>query len=430
MAFFSITHTLQQRKKFIASEFEREINLTLHVDDETSNANRKLENDEEDHEKTNTKDGDDASGEEKLSSNCKDSTMSTHPEKSEALHDVTNMDIDKELEFDRNELRLELNDDILPPCFNTLLTQQSEVSQQPRSPLLVSPEIDLLKLGSPEFETFIALQDQKDKNKISSKTKNGNMKEHSRSKRLSTESPVMARDPLFVSVSNKQYLHPLLGNERRSPTIVFESDVDFKSSFIEPLQQVPTLDNTQLNNNNIKAAVERYFPIDKNLKYDNLDTSDSRNVKSETSDARLLNEAEDSLKQKDTEIKYNLSKEMLKEYSHYEQELIKAYLTIDPNTDPHNLPPINLELQEVVKRERKKLKNRVAASKCRRKKLEREAQLEVKVSHLKDRSVELNTILNALRREALDLKQRLIQHIDAGCSLELSSGNIHVPSYM
>ena len=356
--------------------------------------------------------------------------MPTQPEESESPEDVSNMDIDKELEFDRNELRLELNDDILPPCFNTLLNQQPELSQQPRSPLLTSPETDLLKLGSPEFETFIALQDQRDKNIINSKTKNGNMKEYCRSKRFSTESPVSARDPLFVSGGKKQYLPPLLGNERRSPTIVFESDVDFKSSFIEPLQQVPTLDNTQLNSNNIKAAVERYFPNDKSLKYGNVITSDSRNVKSETADVRFLNEADHSLKQKDTEVKYNLSKEMLKEYSDYEQELIKAYLTIDPNTDPQNLPPINLELQEVVKRERKKLKNRVAASKCRRKKLEREAQLEVKVSHLKDRSVELNTILNALRREALDLKQRLIQHIDAGCSLELSSGNIRVPSYM
>ena len=430
MAFFSITHTLQQRKKFIASEFEREINLTPHFDDEISNVNRKLENGEENHEKTNTKDGDDAFGEEKSSSKSKDSSMPTQPEKTESLHDVSNMDIDKELEFDRNELRLELNDDILPPCFNTLLNQQPEISEQSRSPLLTSPEIDLLKLGSPEFETFIALQDQKDKNIITSKTKNGNMKEHCMSKRFSTESPVTARDPLFVSVSNKHYLPPLLGNERRSPTIVFESDVHFRSSFIEPLQQVPTLDNTQLNNNNIKATVERYFPNDKNLKYDNVVTSDSRNVKSETADVTFLNEAEDSLKQKDTEVKYNLSKEMLKEYSDYEQAIIKAYLTIDPNTDPQNLPPINLELQEVVKRERKKLKNRVAASKCRRKKLEREAQLEVKVSHLKDRSVELNTILNALRREALDLKQRLIQHIDAGCSLELSSGNIRVPSYM
>ena len=50
MAFFSITHTLQQRKRFIASEFEREINLTLHFDDDINNENKKLENGEENNE--------------------------------------------------------------------------------------------------------------------------------------------------------------------------------------------------------------------------------------------------------------------------------------------------------------------------------------------------------------------------------------------
>ena len=153
MAFFSITHTLQQRKRFIASEFEREINLTLHFDDNINNENKKLENGEENNENTHTKDGDDASEEETSSLKSKDSSMPTQPEKSESPEDVSNMDIDKELEFDRNELRLELNDDILPPCFNTLLNQQPELSQQPRSPLLTSPETDLLNCKTKETKT-------------------------------------------------------------------------------------------------------------------------------------------------------------------------------------------------------------------------------------------------------------------------------------
>lgn len=41
--------------------------------------------------------------------------------------------------------------------------------------------------------------------------------------------------------------------------------------------------------------------------------------------------------------------------------------------DPGVLQPIDLEIQEVVKRERKKQRNRVASSKCRKRKLEREA---------------------------------------------------------
>ena len=43
--------------------------------------------------------------------------------------------------------------------------------------------------------------------------------------------------------------------------------------------------------------------------------------------------------------------------------------------NPH-LAPINLEIQELIKRERKKLRNRIASSKCRKRKLEREGRLE------------------------------------------------------
>lgn len=81
------------------------------------------------------------------------------------------------------------------------------------------------------------------------------------------------------------------------------------------------------------------------------------------------------------------------------------------------LPPINLELQEIVKRERKKQKNRVAASKCRKKKLEREAQLEVRVQALKDKNIELNAVANALRQQVTELKQRVLEHVAFGCQL-------------
>lgn len=81
------------------------------------------------------------------------------------------------------------------------------------------------------------------------------------------------------------------------------------------------------------------------------------------------------------------------------------------------LPPINLELQEIVKRERKKQKNRVAASKCRRKKLEREAQLEVRVQQLKEKNIELNAVASALRQQVGELKQRVLEHVAFGCQL-------------
>ncbi|XP_028406022.1 transcription factor atf21-like [Dendronephthya gigantea] len=79
------------------------------------------------------------------------------------------------------------------------------------------------------------------------------------------------------------------------------------------------------------------------------------------------------------------------------------------------LPPIDLQVQEIVKRERKKQKNRVAASKCRKKKLEREANLEVRVQQLRERNIELSSIASTLKNQLNDLKQHVMEHMACGC---------------
>lgn len=96
-----------------------------------------------------------------------------------------------------------------------------------------------------------------------------------------------------------------------------------------------------------------------------------------------------------------------------EQELAMA-------SPQFSLHPIDLQVQEIVKRERKKQKNRVAASKCRKKKLAREAQLEVTVQQLKERNIELNAVANALRNQLTDLKQKVMEHIACGCHVTLT----------
>uniref|UniRef100_A0A8V0YFC9 Transcription factor JunB n=1 Tax=Gallus gallus TaxID=9031 RepID=A0A8V0YFC9_CHICK len=56
---------------------------------------------------------------------------------------------------------------------------------------------------------------------------------------------------------------------------------------------------------------------------------------------------------------------------------------------PPSLSPLDAESQERLKAERKRLRNRIAASKCRRRKLERIARLEEKVKALKGQNAEL-----------------------------------------
>jgi len=85
------------------------------------------------------------------------------------------------------------------------------------------------------------------------------------------------------------------------------------------------------------------------------------------------------------------------------------------------LPPIDLELQEAVKSERKRQRNRMAASKCRRRKLEKEAELEKKVSELKATNSDLQNEALELRKQICLLKEQVMKHISGGCKVNFSS---------
>ncbi|XP_035208792.1 transcription factor AP-1-like [Stegodyphus dumicola] len=79
--------------------------------------------------------------------------------------------------------------------------------------------------------------------------------------------------------------------------------------------------------------------------------------------------------------------------------------------------PIDMEDQERLKLERKRLRNRIAASKCRRRKLERIARLEDKVALLKNENAELNNHVTKLREHVCQLKQQVMDHVRSGCEI-------------
>ncbi|XP_005741987.1 transcription factor AP-1 [Pundamilia nyererei] len=84
------------------------------------------------------------------------------------------------------------------------------------------------------------------------------------------------------------------------------------------------------------------------------------------------------------------------------------------------LSPIDMESQERIKAERKRMRNRVAASKCRKRKLERIARLEDRVKNLKSQNTELVSSANVLRDELALLKQKVMDHVNSGCQLILT----------
>lgn len=91
----------------------------------------------------------------------------------------------------------------------------------------------------------------------------------------------------------------------------------------------------------------------------------------------------------------------------------------DVNSPP--LSPINMESQERIKLERKRARNRVAARKCRTRKLERISRLEDKVDDLKGQNGDLASTASTLRNQVSKLKQQIIEHVNSGCNIMMSS---------
>lgn len=92
----------------------------------------------------------------------------------------------------------------------------------------------------------------------------------------------------------------------------------------------------------------------------------------------------------------------------------------DSCSSPSPMSPIDMENQERIKAERKRLRNRLAATKCRKRKLERISRLEDKVKVLKTDNMGLSNTASVLREQVAQLKQKVMTHVTSGCQLMLA----------
>lgn len=113
-----------------------------------------------------------------------------------------------------------------------------------------------------------------------------------------------------------------------------------------------------------------------------------------------------------------------KVYAELEQNSLNFLPVVkeEPQTVPNitsspPVSPVDMEYQERMKLERKRQRNRLAASKCRSRKLERISKLEEKVKLLKSENSELGSMVNQLREHVGLLKVEFMSHFKAGCSL-------------
>jgi len=85
-----------------------------------------------------------------------------------------------------------------------------------------------------------------------------------------------------------------------------------------------------------------------------------------------------------------------------------------------HVSPIDMDDQERIKLERKRMRNRVAASKCRKRKLEKISLLDDRVQQLKTENADLAAVVKKMKASVALLKQEVIEHVNSGCEIRMT----------
>uniref|UniRef100_A0A914XK81 BZIP domain-containing protein n=1 Tax=Plectus sambesii TaxID=2011161 RepID=A0A914XK81_9BILA len=94
-------------------------------------------------------------------------------------------------------------------------------------------------------------------------------------------------------------------------------------------------------------------------------------------------------------------------------------VTMPPPTSAYQMPnQFDMDSQDRLKLERKRARNRTAATKCRQRKMEKISYLETEVNDEKDRGAELKAEAETLRKEIAALQQALQTHRSRGCDVD------------
>lgn len=108
--------------------------------------------------------------------------------------------------------------------------------------------------------------------------------------------------------------------------------------------------------------------------------------------------------------------------SHSQSSGINSSLPTQMMKELQRVVPADIKTQEQMKVERKKARNRIAASKCRVRRLQRESDLQGKVRILREHNQELNNEVTGLRLQINNLKKALVHHMKGGCQVNLPEG--------
>uniref|UniRef100_A0A8C5LWS6 Transcription factor JunD n=1 Tax=Leptobrachium leishanense TaxID=445787 RepID=A0A8C5LWS6_9ANUR len=208
--------------------------------------------------------------------------------------------------------------------------------QQDVDGLLTSPDLGLLKLASPELERLI----------------------------------IQSNGMVTTTPTSSQFMYPKVANEEQ----------EFAEGFVKALEDLHK--QNQLGNgmklNSVSTgvtgqpALHTDSPVYVNLNgYPNATMNTTVNYNTDTTPYPFLS-------QNISQHHHHLATHRIHALKD-EPQIVPEVVSFG---DSPPMSPIDMDNQERIKAERKKLRNRIAASKCRKRKLERISRLEEKISYL------------------------------------------------
>jgi len=274
----------------------------------------------------------------------------------------------------------------------------SKKSKLAASHILTSPDVQKLKLSSPELAEFLtrnptlATPTPSGGNYIFPKTVTEEQESYVKGFEVALKNLQQhpgQSGPVQGHPLDQKYIFPK-SIITETPTVVKHEPHQTRTTSIETIEKATAAHRAS------KLAPVEVSPRPESSASGSMDSSELR-IKEEIEDADL----DDDFEEEDS-------------YSD-DEESVKS--PPKKRGGSRKITPINMESQEKIKLERKRQRNRLAASKCRKRKLERISQLELKVKDLKGENSELYNVVKKLKQSVANLKQEVIDHCNSGCQI-------------
>lgn len=321
--------------------------------------------------------------------------------------------------YNKSNLKLDFNEG----TSNTRKRSFLNVTASPA--LLASPDLKLLKLASPELEKLIINTG----GFIPTPTPGGNSGAHGDDQDgflaqgfVEALQKLHEQEDSCTVSTTKQWTVPSVQINNQTSSILSKSEASSTARWPDPSNSVSVITPTRTFENRTPPLPQMTVPSTVNMP---ISTTGAVSTMGMTAIPRntqsfVTRPTEPSHQSSSFSSSLNLpsqSSTLIDPVSIKSEDESLAAEDLDMNDLDMN--PIDLDMQEHIKHQRKKLRNRLAAQRCRKRKIEREDTLKIRVKELKAKNSEVTTLASQLRMQVCELKQKVMLHVNEGCQVFL-----------